>query len=235
MVPHPQPDDQVHRARHDRRLLDLRDRGQRLQDLVRVLQHVLGEDARVRDQREAEGRPVDLRAVAADHPGPLQAGDPLGDRRRRHADFARDPPLRGARVGDQLLEDREVHGLAELLRELPEGRVKLVAQRATTGGAQPSEARAHPDLARRRRGHQILDLEGLHDPVDRGLRQFDRLRELGEAEPGAMVGQRAQDACRARDELDAVAALGGLCRGNGHEGHHFTVLSNGTGVPWVGT
>src|SRR5438105_3724734 len=104
-----QPKHEVHGPGHDRDVLHLRQRPQRGQDLVRVLQRVHRDDAHVDDHGEAEAGAVQLSAVAADHSRSLQPGEPLGHRGRRHPHPARAPPLRGPRVPDEQVEDRKVH------------------------------------------------------------------------------------------------------------------------------
>jgi len=106
-----QPDQHVQAAGDHAHVLGLWQRADGLDDLGQV--HAgPGGHGHVHHDRVAKRRPVDVNPVAADDPGALQPGQPVGDGGGGHLDGTGERPLRLARVagkGAQQCQVRVVH------------------------------------------------------------------------------------------------------------------------------
>jgi hypothetical protein len=107
VVAHAQPDQQVKAAGDHAHVLGLGQFADGPDDPAQ-LHPESGRHRQVDHDRAAERGPVDVGPVAADRAGPLQPGQPVGDRRRRHAHRPAQGALGLPRVHRQRPQQREV-------------------------------------------------------------------------------------------------------------------------------
>ena len=104
MIADPEPDEQIQAARDDAHCLSLRQGSDRLDDLAQV--HAgPGGHRDVHHDRVAERCPVDVDSVSPDNAAPLQPGEPVGYRRRRHLYLSGERALGLARIGGQRAQE----------------------------------------------------------------------------------------------------------------------------------
>ena len=106
------------------------------------------------------------------------------------------------------VENRQVHRLVQLARQLRQERVHVRhdaeahrAGHARDLGAQPVRT-AGPA-----RGHQTFVVQGVEDPAHRRARHSQPLTDLGLADPTRVRLQQPQDLGRASDDLDAATGV----------------------------
>ena len=116
--------------------------------------------------------------------------------------------------GDVPVPIRDVHRLLKAVEQPLRVGAKDVARVPLDEGGHPAklDAKANAGLTGIRR-HHALRLERIHQPLDRRSRDARRLREFAQAGAARLLGKRAQDRGRARDQTDVTALLGVLCAG----------------------
>ena len=106
------------------------------------------------------------------------------------------------------VEDRQVHGLLQLARQLLHERVHIHHDAEAHRARHPRDLGAQPvRTAGPARGHQTFVVQGVEDPAHRGARHSQPLPDLGLADPSGVRLQQPQDLGRAGDDLDAAAGV----------------------------
>ena len=110
--------------------------------------------------------------------------------------------------GTRTLQYRQVHGFADLLRQLREQRTSDLIELHPCGGGQPDQRGSESNPGRRRSGdEEMLLAQGIDDPLHGRARKADSLGDLPETQSVALTLQGAQHTGSSGDDLNAVASL----------------------------
>ena len=108
------------------------------------------------------------------------------------------------------VENGQVDGLAQLVRETFDERRRLVAEIPPAGDGDADEGRTDAQLAGRRRAYKAFLAERADDAMRGRTRQPHDGSQLDERQPVWLGRQPAQHLSRARNDLDALPALCGV-------------------------